>query len=276
MPLLDPVEMANPSVASIAHKLARGRYRKQFALLFGPGIFNDPRQLVSEAMFAIGRFEVEDPSFHAFTSKYDAWLQGRARLTPAEMRGLELFNDPKKGNCAACHVSQPGRDGLPPLFTDTQYEALGVPRNPALPLNRDPHFHDLGVCGPFRKDLARQTQYCGMFLTPTLRNVDRRTVFFHNGVYHDLEQVLDFYNLRSVQPGRIYPRNASGKIAMYNDLPKAWWSNVDTTDAPFNLHVGDPPALTQRDIRDIIAFLHTLDDGYTTRPEHRTSAVAGS
>jgi cytochrome c peroxidase len=275
MPLLDPVEMANPSVDSVASKLAHGRYHEQFALLFGPGIFDDPRQLVSEAMFAIGRFEIEDPSFHAFNSKYDAWLQGRARLTLAEMRGLELFNDPKKGNCAACHVSQPGRDGLPPLFTDAQYEALAVPRNPKLPHNRDPHFHDLGVCGPFRKDLARQTQYCGMFLTPTLRNVDRRTVFFHNGVYHSLEQVLDFYNLRSVQPGRIYPRDARGKVELYDDLPKAYWSNVDTTDAPFNLHAGDPPALTQRDIHDIIAFLHTLDDGYATRQARGTAAVAG-
>ncbi|MDE2054341.1 MAG: cytochrome-c peroxidase [Xanthomonadaceae bacterium] len=275
MPLLDPVEMANPSVASVARKLARGPYREQFALLFGPGIFKDPRQLVSEAMFAIGRFEIEDPSFHAFSSKYDAWLQGRARLTSAEMHGLELFNDPKKGNCAACHVSQPGRDGLPPLFTDTQYEALAVPRNPTLPLNRDLHFHDLGVCGPFRKDLARQTQYCGMFLTPTLRNVDRRTVFFHNGAYHSLEQVLAFYNLRSVRPGKVYPHDAKGKVEVYNDLPNAYWSNVDTTDAPFNRKVGDPPALTQRDIHDIIAFLHTLDDGYTTKQVRRTTAQAG-
>lgn len=274
-PMLNPVEMANPSVASVARKLARGRSRKSFALLFGPGIFNDPRQLVSEAMFAIGRFEIEDPSFHAFSSKYDAWLQGRARLTPAEMRGLELFNDPKKGNCAACHVSQPGRDGLPPLFTDTQYEALGVPRNPDLPRNKNPDFHDLGVCGPFRKDLARQTQYCGMFLTPTLRNVDRRIVFFHNGVYHSLEQVLTFYNLRSVQPGKIYPHDALGKVEMYNDLPRAYRGNVDTTDAPFNRNVGDPPALTQQDIHDIIAFLHTLDDDYATRRLRQSTAATG-
>jgi cytochrome c peroxidase len=267
IPMLNPVEMANPSIASVARKLVHSRYRKTFTLLFGRGIVHDPNQLVSEAMFAIGRFQIEDSSFHAFTSKYDAWLQGRARLTPAEMRGLKLFNDPKKGNCAACHLSQPSRDGLPPLFTDTQYEALGVPRNPRLPLNRNPHFHDLGLCGPFRKDLARQTQYCGMFLTPTLRNVDRRSMFFHNGVYHSLEQVLEFYNLRSVQPGKIYPRDAHGKVELYNDLPKAYWSNVDTTDAPFNRHVGDPPPLTQQDIKDIIAFLHTLDDGYVAPPE---------
>jgi cytochrome c peroxidase len=31
-----------------------------------------------------------------------------------------------------------------------------------------------------------------MFLTPTLRNVALRRVFFHNGVFHSLTQVLDF------------------------------------------------------------------------------------
>lgn len=274
IPMLNPVEMANTSIADVARKLAQSRYRQSFLQLFGPGILNDPQQLVSEAMFAIGRFEIEDISFHPFTSKYDAWLQGLARLTPSEMRGLKLFNDPQKGNCAGCHLSQVSRDGLPPLFTDTQYEALGVPRNAKLALNRNPHFYDLGLCGPFRKDLVRQTQYCGMFLTPTLRNVDRRAVFFHNGVYHSLTQVLDFYNLRSVAPQKIYPRGANGKLELYNDLPVAYQRNVDTTDAPFNRHVGDPPPLTAQDIRDIIAFLHTLDDGYTSKTPTATSAVA--
>lgn len=262
MPMLNPVEMANASVTDVARKLAHGRYRQSFAQLFGAAILDDPRQLVAEAMFAIGRYEIEDPSFHAFTSKYDAWLQGRARFTSAQMRGLRLFNDPARGNCAACHTSRVGRDGLPPLFTDAQYEALGVPRNPHLALNRNPRFHDLGLCGPFRTDLAGQTQYCGMFLTPTLRNVDRRSVFFHNGVYRTLHQVLEFYNLRSVAPQRIYPRGADGRLALDDDLPTAYRGNVDTTDAPFNRHVGDPPPLTERDIRDILAFLHTLDDGY--------------
>lgn len=168
------------------------------------------------------------------------------------------------------------RVGLPPLFTDTQYEALGVPRNPKLPLNRNPNFYDLGLCGPVRKDLAQQTQYCGMFLTPTLRNVDRRSVFFHNGVYHTLKQVLDFYNLRSVQPGKIYPRDASGKLALYNDIPQPLQGNVDIKDAPFNLKVGDPPALTNLDIQDIIAFIHTLDDGYTPTPRQSKNEAVGT
>jgi cytochrome c peroxidase len=270
LPMLNPVEMANPSIAAVADKLARSRHRQAFVQLFGAGVVDDPQQLVDEAMFAIGRFELEDPSFHPFTSKYDAWLEGRARLTPAEQRGLALFNNPQKGNCAACHLSQPSRDGLPPLFTDTQYEALGVPRNRTIPANRDPRFFDMGLCGPFRKDLATQTQYCGMFLTPTLRNVDRRQVFFHNGAYHTLRQVLDFYNLRAVAPQKIYPRGADGAPAIYNDLPTAYHANIDTADAPFDRHVGDAPPLSDRDIDDIIAFLHTLDDGYAVQPVSRS------
>lgn len=264
VPMLNPVEMANTSIGQVASKLAASPYREQFQQLFGQDIFTQPDQLVSEAMFALSRFETEDASFHLFTSKYDAWLQGKARLSAAEMRGLTLFNDPQKGNCAACHLSKVTPDRLPPLFTDTQYEALGVPRNAALPMNKDPHFHDLGLCGPFRKDLAKQTQYCGMFITPTLRNVDRRQVFFHNGIYHALKQVLDFYNLRAVAPQKIYPLGADGKPAVFNDLPAAYRANVDTNDAPFDRHVGDEPALTEQDIRDLITFLHTLDDGYSS------------
>jgi len=181
-PLLNPVEMANRSADAVAAKLKHAPYAQRFADLFGANIFSDRRRLMSEAMFAIARYEVEDPSFHPYNSKYDRWLEGRARFTPAELRGLRLFNDPNKANCAGCHLSQPSADGLPPMFTDYQYEALGVPRNPRLAQNRNPKFFDLGVCGPFREDLKHDTQYCAMFLTPTLRNVATRTVFFHNGI----------------------------------------------------------------------------------------------
>jgi cytochrome c peroxidase len=175
---------------------------------------------------------------------------------------LRLFNDPDKANCAGCHISKPTKDGLPPLFTDTQYEALGVPRNHALPINKDPTFFDLGICGPFRKDLAQQTQYCGMFLTPTLRNSANRHVFFHNGIYHDLKQVMDFYNLRNTNPEKIYPRDASGKVAQFDDMPPQYRKNIDFQDAPFDRKPGDAPAMTEQDIQDIIAFINTLNDGY--------------
>jgi cytochrome c peroxidase len=78
------------------------------------------------------------------------------------------------------------------MFTDYQYEALGVPRNNTLASNRDSRFYDMGVCGPFRTDLKDQTPYCGMFLTPTLRNTATRQAFFHNGVFQSLDDVMAF------------------------------------------------------------------------------------
>jgi len=262
-PMLNPVEMANASLEEVTGKLAHTAYKAEFEKLFGPRIFATSGLAVSEAMFAVARYQVEEQAFHPYTSKYDYWLEGKTRLTQAELRGLHLFNDPGKANCAGCHLSKPSPDGLPPMFTDFQYESLGVPRNNALAINRNPGFYDMGVCGPFREDLAGQTQYCGMFLTPTLRNVATRHAFFHNGVFRSLDDVMAFYNERNTAPQKFYSKDANGKVRKYDDLPPQFHANVDDKDAPFDRKFGDRPAMTDQDIHDIVAFLHTLDDGYT-------------
>ena len=264
-PLLDPREMDGGSIEIIAEKLRNAPYAKKFAMLFGERVFKSTKLLVDEATFAVGRYQIEEPSFHPYTSKYDYWLEGKARLSEAEMRGLRLFNDPEKANCAGCHTSQPSREGYPPRFTDTQYEALGTPRNFALVDTKDPNYFDLGVCGPLRKDIAEQTQFCGMFKTPTLRNTAVRRTFMHNGVYHTLQEVMDFYNFRDTNPEKVYPVGADGKVQKYNDIPPQYHANVDVADPPFNRHLGDVPAMTAQDESDIIAFLQTLNDGY--KPE---------
>lgn len=261
-PLLDPREMDGGSIERVAGLLRHAPYVEGFVGLFGPGVLNSPRLLVSEAMFAVARYQFEDASFHPYTSKYDYWLEGKARLSESELRGLQLFNDPDKANCAGCHLSSPTRDGLPPLFTDHQYEALGAPRNATLTQNRDPTYFDLGVCGPQRTDMTTESQYCGMFQTPTLRNVATRHAFFHNGVFHSLQQVLDFYNFRDTNPEKIYPRGADERLQKYDDIPEAYRANVDVVDPPFDRHFGDEPAMTAQDEADIIAFLKTLTDGF--------------
>jgi cytochrome c peroxidase len=261
-PLLSPLEMDGGSIGIVAANLQRASYAADFTQLFGQSIFDDAPLLVAEAMFAVARYQIEEPSFHPYSSKFDYWLEGRARLNQAELRGYVLFNDPQKANCGGCHLDRPTADGLPPLFTDHQFEALGAPRNPALAANRNPAYYDLGLCGPYRRDLASETRYCGMFTTPTLRNVATRRVFFHNGVYHTLQQVLDFYNFRDTRPERIYPARADGGIDKFGDLPPPYRANVDVTDAPFDREAGAPVAMSAGDEADIIAFLKTLTDGY--------------
>ncbi len=261
-PLLSPFEMDGGSVARVAAKLAASPYAGQMRQLFGPGIFDDPSMAVSEATFAVARYQFEDVDFHPYTSKFDDWLEGRARLSRAELRGYLLYNDPAKADCGGCHLDQPTPDGQPPLFTDFQYEALGVPRNPALVVNRNPHSFDLGICGPYRTDMQDQTQYCAMFLTPTLRNVATRHVFFHNGRYRSLDEVMDFYDFRDVEPARVYPTDSAGHVEKFDDIPARFQANADVIDPPFDRHPGELPAMTPQDRQDIIAFLKTLTDGY--------------
>jgi cytochrome c peroxidase len=264
-PLLDPREMDGGSVEIIAEKLRQAPYARKFAALFGENVLKNGNLLVAEATFAIGRYQIEEPSFHPYTSKYDYWLEGKARLSEAEMHGLRLFNDPEKANCAGCHTSEPGKDGSPPAFTDRQYEALAAPRNLALADTKDPNYFDLGVCGPIRKNIADQTQFCGMFKTPTLRNAAVRHAFFHNGVFQTLQQVMDFYDFRDTNPEKVYPLGVDGKAQKYNDIPVQYHANVDVSDPPFNRHSGETPAMTTQDETDLIAFLKTLSDGY--KPE---------
>jgi cytochrome c peroxidase len=101
-----------------------------------------------------------------------------------------------------------------------------------------------------------------MFQTPTLRNTATRRVFFHNGVFRSLQQVLDFYNFRDTNPEKVYPRAADGMAQKYDDLPAKYRANVDVADPPFDRHLGETPAMTAQDEADIIAFLKTLTDGY--------------
>jgi len=169
-----------------------------------------------------------------------------------------------KGNCAKCHVSTKAKDGTPPQFTDYGLVALGAPRNAEIAANAEPTYFDLGVCGPYRADFSGHAKYCGLFMTPTLRNVATRKVFFHNGVFHSLRQVMDFYVERDTRPEKWYPVGPDGGIHKFDDLPAEYQDNVNV-EPPFDRKTGDQPALNNREIDDIIAFLQTLTDGFEPR-----------
>ncbi|MDS0796904.1 cytochrome-c peroxidase [Burkholderia pseudomultivorans] len=259
IPLTSPFEM-NSSPAQVARAVKAAPYADEFRALFGVHVLDDDQAAFNAVLRALGTFEQTPDVFAPYTSKYDAYLAGRARLTPAELHGLQLFNDETKGNCASCHVSQRALDGTPPQFSDFGLIAIAVPRNRALPVNRDPRFYDLGACGPERTDLKGRDEFCGLFRTPSLRNVALRKTFFHNGVYHSLEDVMRFYVERDIHPEKFYPV-VHGKVQIYDDLPKRYWPNINR-EPPFDRKPGDKPALDEAEIKDVIAFLNTLTDGY--------------
>jgi cytochrome c peroxidase len=257
--LLAPNEMANSGPEEVARKLSVAPYANRFRQVFGADIFTRPQQAFARAREALARFELEDGSFHPYRSKYDDFLEGRTSLSAPERRGLALFEDPKAGNCAACHPARKGADGSHPLFTDFQFEALGVPRNPEIAANADLGYYDEGLCGPLRTDQAGQIIECGLFKTPGLRNVATRRVFFHNGRFHTLKEVLQFYVRRDTHAAQWY-RTVGGRVDKFDDLPQARRGNVDSIDAPLTRSAGQQPLWNEAQIDDVIAFLATLTD----------------
>ena len=196
--------------------------------------------------FAIAEYEAS-AEVNQFTSKWDAYKAGRTTLTAQELEGQRLFLN--EADCRACHNSTGGNKNRPfqagELFTDFAYHNIGVPQNANNPGgNASP---DLGLGGFLATAAnpqwrAMATQEMGKFKTPTLRNVGKAQRFMHNGALRTLEEVVHFYNTR--------------------DVAGAGWSAPEYTGNLDVEHVGGL-GLTPAQEAAIVAFMRTLNDGYT-------------
>jgi cytochrome c peroxidase len=274
IPLLAPNEMANDNETAVVARAAHAPYAAQLAQLFGADLFANTHRAFVAIGEALEAYQETPADFAPFTSKYDFFLRGRVQLTAEERRGLEAFNDPARGNCIHCHKSRVSAARSLPLFTDYGFIAVGVPRNDKIPANKDPRYFDLGACGPQRKDLANRPEFCGLFKAPSLRNVATRRSFYHNGVFHTLEQAVAFYATRDTNPERWYPIGPDGKARKFDDLPEQYQGNINY-EPPFNRRPGEPPALSEQDVRDVVAFLRTLTDGFEPPPTTVAGVSAG-
>lgn len=114
-------------------------------------------------------------------AKFDAYMRSEATFTTDEKAGFNLFTG--KAKCASCHFIPLTNGTVPPDFTKSESEVLGVPDN----LN---HLDsDLG-----KFELTKAEIHKHSFKTPTLRNSALTAPYMHNGVYKTLEEVIDFYN----------------------------------------------------------------------------------
>jgi cytochrome c peroxidase len=263
-PLYAPLEMNVASESQFAQRLRAAPYAGELGAAFGLVEAADDGQWARAGYAALAAYE-RSPEVSPFSSKYDAVLRGQAKFSPAEARGRRWFLDPAKGNCAACHeVVVRSKDPVRHLFTDFTYDTLGLPRNAAVPANADPAFFDLGLCGPARvRPKALDASVCGAFKVPTLRNVAKRPFLFHNGSFTDLTEAVRFYVERDTRPEQWYPRGAGGRPLVFNDLPRAMARNVNRDEVPYDRRPGQRPRLNEREIADLVAFLKTLDDGFT-------------
>jgi cytochrome c peroxidase len=272
IPLLAANEMAG-TPAGIAAAVRKAPYAAILKQALGPNALDSDAHAFDAAVRALASFEEDIDEFAPYTSKYDAFLTGHAQLSDQEKRGLSLFNNEQKGNCAQCHISKRGLDGSAPALSDYGLIALAVPRNAKIAQNHAATFFDLGACGPQRQDKAGQPEFCGLFRTPTLRNVALRSTFFHNGKFHSLRDVVDFYVTRDIAPERWYGKNAEGRVHRYDDLPAQYEPNINR-DPPFaDQHPGAQPALSKNEIEDVVAFMKTLTDGYLKDNPYRAERL---
>jgi cytochrome c peroxidase len=270
-PFLNPVEMNNASKLEVLKQIAESKYIGLWEIAWGEPLRYDTPELIDlnydRVGLSIAAYEASD-EVNPFTSKFDYYLQGQVSLTSQEMMGLNLFNDEEAGKCGLCHISEPGPNGEPPLFTDFTFDNLGTPKNPDNPFyDMDQVFLDdgspinplgdawidKGLGGfletrPEWEDMAAENM--GKHKVPTLRNVDLKPgnnfpkAYMHNGVFKSLKEVVHFYNTRDVQ-GENWP-------------PPEVAENVNTEE------LGDL-GLTDNEEDAIVSFLKTLSDGYKLR-----------
>jgi cytochrome c peroxidase len=282
-PFLNPVEQHNYDKAAVCEQVAASKYAYLYVSAFdasidcsAAGVDTTYDNIARSIADYEGSSEVNQ-----FSSKYDAYLAGKAQLTRQEREGLELFEAEDKGNCAACHPSEPGPYSAHPLFTDFTYDNLGVPRNPDNPFyDMDTVYLDDGVTpiNPLGKSwvdlglggfLATRAEWSGMAAdnegkqkVPTLRNVAKAhgnntpKSYTHNGYFKSLKAVVHFYNTRDVKP-QCPDAFTTEKDARAMDC----WPEAEVPQTVNHDELGNL-GLTPDEEDAIVAFLRTLSDGY--------------
>lgn len=107
-------------------------------------------------------------------SRFDRWLAGdRKAITAQEYRGFQVFKDPARGNCAACHSG--------PNFTDNGFHNIGIKQAAA-------------AVDEGRFKVRPIASMKGAFKTPTLRDIALTGPYFRDGSATTLMDVVEHYD----------------------------------------------------------------------------------
>ena len=125
-------------------------------------------------------------TLHPMNSPFDRYMEGdKMTLSPRQINGANLFMG--KAQCATCHFIPLFNGLIPPDYARTESEVLGT--------TRTDNFEKAALS----KDMGRYaiypfSFYKGAFKTPTVRNAAITHPYMHNGAFHSLRKVLEFYN----------------------------------------------------------------------------------
>ena len=221
-PFFNPDEMNLPGPAELAKRLRKSGYADAIRAWIGDEAFADDEQINYHAFRALVEF-LKEPFFRPFDARIDDYLGGdKDALTEAEKRGLDVFRN--EGKCADCHFLTPN-SWPQPLLSDFGYDNLGVPSRG----KKDP---GLGA-------RTKNPEEIGQFRAPTLRNIELTAPYFHNGSVATLQEVMEFYNKRDLEPER--------------------WGPTDYPETVNQDDMGDL-GLTDQQVADLVALMSAFTD----------------
>lgn len=176
--ITNPQEMHGDPKKWLKYVLSCEKYRQQLKK-FSKHTPMHPKPSADHIISAITMYY---SSFGVVYSSFDSMVQGWSAATPGSRRGFNLFMG--KAQCATCHFV-PNFNGVKPPYTGSEFEVIGTPE--------DPKISTLSL------DSGRYSQYAApeflrAFRTPGLRNISKTAPYMHNGVFHSLAEVMDFYN----------------------------------------------------------------------------------
>ncbi len=164
-PITSTVEM-HQNMKSLAQKIGKIKgYRPIFKNAFGTEKISN--EFILKALADFQRTIVSR------ASDFDRFLSGNKNgLTNQQVLGLHLFRT--KARCVNCHFG--------PMFTDNDFHNNGLTYYKR-------KYEDLGLYY-----VTKKPQDVGKFKTPSLRNVMRTAPWFHNGLFADINGVMNMYN----------------------------------------------------------------------------------
>jgi cytochrome c peroxidase len=171
-PMQNPIEMAHTQGGVVAAINANPAYKELFEKAWGPGPVT-----FQKVRYSIASFE---RTVLTGNSPFDKYMYGgdKKAMSASAIRGLEVFRNEKKGNCAVCHTIT--KDHA--LFTDNKFHNLGVG------IDSKGELKDLG-----RFEVTKAEADKGAFKTPTIRNIAQSGPYMHDGSLKTLKDVVDFY-----------------------------------------------------------------------------------
>lgn len=234
--LHDPREM-NADTAIVLKKLkASPLYDSLFLETFGisPGADRSSADWIGQIASAIASYV---RTLHPMNAPFDRYMQGEeTAMNASQKRGANLFLG--KAQCATCHFIPLFNGLIPPDYKLTEFEVLGTTAS-------DDFRHPIRSTDPGKYSIYPLAFNQGSFKTPTVRNTAATGPYMHNGAFHSLEKVMEFYN-------------AGGGAGLGLNVPE---QTLPST----------PLHLNPQEIKDMISFMKALTDslpqagGYATR-----------